>query len=122
MPGGLLPRWSQIWKHIVCSKDLGTSAPYRHVNFLKIIAIKWKSSYTVGSVIDHFQRSSSQARLGLIIVENDLEPPTVKLLLAVDRFQSPSLISCSHSCLRNSWCTSMHKLQEVCKGERKRNL
>ena len=53
------------------------SAPYRHVNFLKIIAIKWKSSYTVGSVIDHFQRSSSQARLGLIIIENDLEPPTV---------------------------------------------
>ena len=41
-------------------KDLKTSAPYRHVNFLKIIAIKWKSSYTVGSVIDHFQRSAKQ--------------------------------------------------------------
>ena len=69
---------ASICQHIVTtSRDLGTSAPYRHVNFLKIIAIKWKSSYTVGSVIDHFQQSSSQARLGLIIVENDLEPPTV---------------------------------------------
>ena len=24
----------------------------------------------------------------------------------VKRFESPSLISCSHSCLRNAWCTS----------------
>ena len=24
----------------------------------------------------------------------------------VKRFQSPSLMSCSHSCLRNTWCTS----------------
>ncbi len=24
----------------------------------------------------------------------------------VKRFESPSLLSCSHSCLRNSWCTS----------------
>ena len=24
----------------------------------------------------------------------------------VERFQSPSLMSCSHSCLRNPWCTS----------------
>ena len=24
----------------------------------------------------------------------------------VKRFESPSLTSCSHSCLRNSWCTS----------------
>ena len=24
----------------------------------------------------------------------------------VKRFESPSLMSCSHSCLRNSWCTS----------------
>ena len=24
----------------------------------------------------------------------------------VERFKSPSLISCSHSCLQNAWCTS----------------
>ena len=24
----------------------------------------------------------------------------------VERFQFPSLVSCSHSCLKNSWCTS----------------
>ena len=24
----------------------------------------------------------------------------------VKRFESPSLMSCSHSCLRNAWCTS----------------
>ena len=31
-----------------------------------------------------------------------------KLLMdhVVKRFQSPSLMSCSHSCLRNTWCTS----------------
>ena len=37
----------------VLTTSRACSAPYRHVNFLKIIAIKWNSSYTVGSVIDH---------------------------------------------------------------------
>ena len=35
------------------------------------------------------------------------------------RFQSPSLMSCSHSCLRNSWCTSTNfkeSLKENGKG------
>ena len=26
----------------------------------------------------------------------------------VQRFKSPSLISCSHSCLNNAWCTSVN--------------
>ena len=37
----------------------------------------------------------------------------------VERFQSPSLMSCSHSCLRNSWCISTNfkkPLNEIEKG------
>ena len=34
------------------------------------------------------------------------------------RFQSPSLMSCSHSCLRNSWCTSTN-FKESLKENRK---
>ena len=37
----------------------------------------------------------------------------------MERFQSPSLMSCSHSCLKNSWCTSTNfknSLEENEKG------
>ena len=37
----------------VLTTSRACSAPYQHIDFHKIIAIKWKSSYTVGSVIDH---------------------------------------------------------------------
>ena len=39
----------------------------------------------------------------------------------VKRFDSPSQTSCSHSCLRNSWCTSTN-LKDAIQNKRQRNL
>ena len=36
----------------------------------------------------------------------------------VERLQSPRLISCSHSCLRNSWCTSTNFKKSVKENEK----
>ena len=36
----------------------------------------------------------------------------------VERLQSPSLISCSHLCLRNSWCTSTNFKKSVKENEK----
>ena len=48
------------------------------------------------------EEDSTPSRAALFIIQENkrLEGHVVK------QFKSPSLMSCSHSCLRNAWCTS----------------
>ena len=48
------------------------------------------------------EEDSTPSRSALFIIQENkrLEGHVVK------QFESPSLMSCSHSCLRNAWCTS----------------